>query len=430
MNGDLTVMVIAVLQPSLSCTSRNDTVGPVRGFLRVWDGTGPPQSDPLPPSFIEKDPPSEALISIANILQGNPTKSSTHPTNTTTPFQNPTTHSTTNTSNNEMDIPPPPPPKSLCGRIINVAIWEKPHWDLVREKDSFIRVGYPIRLRNVSDGRLPCGLRCLMVRSKSSMTPLPERTFEVISLLKDHHRRIVRGDPYNPQSGVLPLHMDTATATTNTLPEEEDEEKELDHSCNNEDEDESCPSSPINEVELSNKNKKDTRHPTCYSIHKTHSTLAECLSGDVPASFVSSFKIDRTYPVVNVKSSSSSSDDDDNENLKALCVQDEADGKLQFQFAFHLNDGTTELDAIVSNDVAETLLGVTAIDVCADSYHNHCGDTSSTKATVAKRNKLSHEALGKQKLSKILDSTSHGKIRSVCIDNSKYFILDDLFIDE
>lgn len=51
-------------------------------------------------------------------------------------------------------------PKSLCGRVVNVAIWEKPHWDLVAER---IAVGMFIRFRNVREGHLWNDQKCALV---------------------------------------------------------------------------------------------------------------------------------------------------------------------------------------------------------------------------------------------------------------------------
>lgn len=49
------------------------------------------------------------------------------------------------------------PPKCLCGRVMNVAVWEEPDLHLVKDTLS---VGTFIRLRNVHETRLLTGLRC------------------------------------------------------------------------------------------------------------------------------------------------------------------------------------------------------------------------------------------------------------------------------
>ncbi len=39
-------------------------------------------------------------------------------------------------------------PLALCGRVMNVKIWEEPLWNLI-QGESFIRVGSFVRLRNI-----------------------------------------------------------------------------------------------------------------------------------------------------------------------------------------------------------------------------------------------------------------------------------------
>ena len=46
------------------------------------------------------------------------------------------------------------PPKCLCGRVVNVAIWEAEQWEQIRSNESGVRVGKFVRLKNVNDGRL------------------------------------------------------------------------------------------------------------------------------------------------------------------------------------------------------------------------------------------------------------------------------------
>ena len=175
-NGDLTCMITEIL------TAQRSEISP-RGFLRVWDGSGPPLSDPYPGQTLVNangDPPAAALVEIAHVVKK-------------LQFirQNP-----------EFT-----PPKALTGRVVNVAIWEESHWDLVQEA---CRVGSFIRLRNVRDGRLPnSDFRCLLVIHKSSLTPLPNLTYEVVRLLENHNSRILRNEPLNPQSGLLPLNWES-----------------------------------------------------------------------------------------------------------------------------------------------------------------------------------------------------------------------------
>lgn len=175
-DGDVTVMVSAVIDYSPQTTLTPD--GKPCGFLRVWDGTGISHSDPLPTDTVfardsvrDGDPPRSAVIRVADII----TKK----------------------------LPNLREPKALIGRITNVLVWEKCHWDLVKE---VVTVGSFIRLRNVQDEMIPeSDSRCLQVHVKSSVTPLPDFTYEVLQLLVDHDQRIVRHDPINLDSGLLPL---------------------------------------------------------------------------------------------------------------------------------------------------------------------------------------------------------------------------------
>jgi len=179
--GDLTCMVSAILP--VEHTEATDAVSP-RGFLRVWDGTGPPTSDRLPidtPIAREAvqtgDPPAAALVKLVSMIK-----------KIRKLRQNP-------------DLLPP---KQLTGRVVSLAIWEPQHWDLIQE--GIVTVGSFIRLRNINDSKMTnADFRCLMVHHKSSFTPLPDLTFEVMNLLEEHNNRLLRQDPINPDSGILPF---------------------------------------------------------------------------------------------------------------------------------------------------------------------------------------------------------------------------------
>lgn len=178
---DLTVLVTAVIP-----IDRSQMIQP-QGFLRVWDGTGVPVCDPLTaPSEVlgeTGDPPSAVLARIAFVIQAIKAK----------------------IKDIELDVP-----KAVTGRVSNVAVWEKSHWSLVQQT---VHAGSFIRLRNVKEGCLQNGGPiCLMVLSKSYLTPLPDLTFEVVQLLLNHALRLSRQDPLNPQSGLLPFRLGVALA--------------------------------------------------------------------------------------------------------------------------------------------------------------------------------------------------------------------------
>jgi hypothetical protein len=56
----------------------------------------------------------------------------------------------------------------------------------------------------------------LMVHSKSSLSPLPDETYEVRVLLEEHNKRMARNE-YNPESGLLP-HMPSPLANEKRAP--------------------------------------------------------------------------------------------------------------------------------------------------------------------------------------------------------------------
>lgn len=47
------------------------------------------------------------------------------------------------------------PPQSLCGKIVNIIIWERNHWNIIENARDYVSVGKFIRLRNVKEVRLP-----------------------------------------------------------------------------------------------------------------------------------------------------------------------------------------------------------------------------------------------------------------------------------
>lgn len=133
-NGDLIAMVTAIIpQPPEQVSDRTP-----RAFLRLWDGTGRPESDPILVDSLaarqaiqEGDPPSSVLTAISKIV--------------------PTLRKGVGSDGESEGFEPP---KCLCGRVVNVAIWEAEQWERIRSNESGIRVGKFVRLKNVNDGRL------------------------------------------------------------------------------------------------------------------------------------------------------------------------------------------------------------------------------------------------------------------------------------
>ncbi|GKY92238.1 hypothetical protein MPSEU_000195000 [Mayamaea pseudoterrestris] len=180
-SGDLTVMVTAVIPSPLQSDDNIRGTVPF-GYLRVWDGTGFPGRDPLPPDIVDPGV-SKALVyepsnSLLNKIKDVYCKYK---------LVNPAFTAQ--------------PPVTTTGKIVNIVIWEQAHWELVQD---VVSPGSFIRLRNIQDSILhEHSLRCLMVYKKSFLTPLPDMTFEVIRLLAAHGARLRRGDPVNTGSGTL-----------------------------------------------------------------------------------------------------------------------------------------------------------------------------------------------------------------------------------
>ena len=184
-SGDLTCLVCSVIKNA----DVGDGSAPY-GFLRVWDGTGPSKSDPLPleslparDAVARGDPGHEAMKAVyeANKGRGRPN------------------------------------PPSLAGRVVNVAVWEAPHWEYVTSGwmgNSSVGPGSWVRLRNVWDGDVVAGpqsgtqpdadkQRMLMMHGKTALTPLPGYSREVADLLEEHTKRVKEGAKFNPDCTVF-----------------------------------------------------------------------------------------------------------------------------------------------------------------------------------------------------------------------------------
>ena len=43
------------------------------------------------------------------------------------------------------------PPHCLCGRVINIVVWESDHWDLIKRANDMFGIGKFVGLRNVKE---------------------------------------------------------------------------------------------------------------------------------------------------------------------------------------------------------------------------------------------------------------------------------------
>ena len=358
--GDLIAMVTAMIPvPAEQISDRTP-----RAFLRLWDGTGSPSSDPMPVDSLvameairNGDPPSSAVSSISSIIssfsgEGNSIEASLEP------------------------------PKSLCGRVVNAVIWEPTMWNLLREPGLGLAVGNFVRFRNINDGRLSSGLRCLMINQYSQVSRLPIQTYEIKSLLLAHGKRICSSTnpPYNPSSGVLPLSA-TAQKPPETL-----------------------------EVNVATAPGGDVLGKE-YGTNSEIFSLAEVLGGpeeSESASFLARFSVFGTYPEVNV---------DEADWLPSLCVLNEEGGpnagETVYQFVLRLRDDSAEMDAFVMNNVAESLISVSAAEVCQRSRGG--GKVQGYDTAVNNFKKILEKGM-----------MWEGEIRSFMIAGEKFFSLQSV----
>lgn len=293
------------------------------GFVRVWDGSGFSDSDRqvsfldgtcslfsciclgflndflltnsdatskyhryplaiLAPAQPNNDPPSEALVAISKIKECRNGR------------------------------PPLTIPQRLCGRVMNVAIWENSHWNLV----GHLKVGDFIRLRNVKESFFPeIGMRCLHVASKSWLTPMPATTFEVADLVSAHSKRINNNHPTNPKSGVLPLDI----------------------SITQENNDDSDPEGV-------------TRHPLVNSGEDANCSSLSQLAGERSgAVFVGKVRIEATLPAVSKAA-----------EMGNLCPIVSDSDPRGYRFAIALNDGEDSVVTVVSDAVGAQFFGMPA----------------------------------------------------------------------
>jgi hypothetical protein len=360
--GDLTVMVASIIPvPEESSTSG---VTPC-GFLRVWDGTGFPASDPLPlataaasDAVKNGDPPSEAIIAMAAIIK------------------------------NLIRCRPDSnilPPKALTGRVANVAIWEDSHWQLVTK---VVRAGSFIRLRNVQDSKMESGLRCLMVFSKSYLTPLPGLTYEVVELLHNHNERILGNEPLNPQSGILPLVSGEATAIATTATA--NSAAELDSNLPEPPRVATLTGTGAVNIDGSTGSLITPPPGVCHE-------LADLLAGPVPTLFSGPVRIVSTIPSVSSLSSA---------GIQRICHKETGTGAMVYRFAVRLQQQggghSATVDAIVNGGVGESLVGMQASQAAADP-------------TGALYNVMA-----------VFQGKYQVHVRSVAFSGAKYFLLDSI----
>jgi len=148
-----------------------------------------------------------------------------------------------------------------------------------------------------------------MVSAKSYLTPLPNDTYEVKELLKNHQTRLLRKDPYNPQSGVLPLEGEAVA-------EPESTQGTMD---------------VVDETDVG---------------EEGFASIEHCISEAAPSAFDVKFQITGTIP----------SAEEGRQGFRRLCKGN------KFQFAVSVNDETGSIHALVPSEIGEDLFQIDAED--------------------------------------------------------------------
>ncbi|GMI06572.1 hypothetical protein TrLO_g3163 [Triparma laevis f. longispina] len=327
-NGDLTCLVTAVI-PNPDQADRNTPFG----FLRVWDGSGKSQSDPLPAespfakdAIAKGDPGVDAMISVHSASKSRKQKA----------------------------------PPSLCGRVVNVAVWEAPHWEYITNGwmgGPKIAAGAWVRLRNIWDSTMNES-RMLMLGERAGIVTLPEWCSEIGDVLTRHSKAVKKKQPFNPQCTVYdpekPAASKAAAAPKAKKGKGRGKKK-------------SAPSAEL-------------------------SCLAECLGEPAGATFTVRATVVDTNPSFS-------------EDLGALMAASGEGGKVEWQFVIHLTDDTAEIPAILAGEDAAAILG----DANATTEKGKKG-TAAVKAVD-------------KKLKEMCDDTKiwEMKVGSFEIDGVKYF---------
>jgi hypothetical protein len=207
-----------------------------------------------------------------------------------------------------------------------------------------------------------------MLSAKSGLTPVPNYTFEIKELLKEHQQRVVRKDSFNPNSGVLPLDGQKIPVAAAVAPAQD----------------------PMDIEEPSLDIMQDDT-PVVDGV----SSVARCRSEAAPGSFEVKFRITRTI--------SSESSSELQQGLRHLCTIGPSENEFLYQYAVEISDETGEISAVVPNDIGDIMFNMPASDACG---------ISASEAVAL----MSH----------ITRVWWKGGIRSVELDGSRYFILCSL----
>jgi hypothetical protein len=236
----------------------------------------------------------------------------------------------------------------------------------------------------------------LHVHEKSSFTPLPNFTYEVLHMLEEHNNRLLRKEPINLDSGILPLfagNIDQVFEPTN------DQVSTTETSVARVD-----PSANITEMPIENRAISATTEGTVASLlPTTYLSLIDFMLGPVRSVFMGNVFVCRLYP--------------DNRSLLEhgfdLICPLKANGTGRFyRFGLELQQACEDrnIDVVVSDDrcigepsIGEVLFGLSATTAITNSS----------------------EALSNFDV-QFYKSIWKVQISSVMYNGKKYFILDSL----
>jgi hypothetical protein len=239
------------------------------------------------------------------------------------------------------------PPTKLSGRVANVAVWEKQHWELIEK--GYVTIGSFIRLRNVQDTVfLNSQFRCLHVHAKSSLTPLPNFNFEVLHLLEEHNNRLLRMEPTNPDSGLLPLFIENQLQDLHDRTPRRPEFGSMDL------------------ITVTEKYSSRTKIARPGSLTQ-YTSLKDFIEAPVPSVYVGSVEVLGMYP---------SPEDLIDNGVELVCRTNETNEDRFYRFGLQLrgatqDDSMTLVSVIVSDDRPNTSVGKQLLIVsCSEAMLN------------------------------------------------------------
>jgi len=246
-----------------------------------------------------------------------------------------------------------------------------------------------------------------MAHQKTSIVPIPDQTFEVRSILQTHNARILRKDPHNPSSGILPLSVPVVEGEADSSGNAGTANMDL---ATGESIGQGSSAAVVAESGVT----EPALQAASTSTDELF-TLAEVIGGPdetEPATFKSRFSVYGTIPEVDMESG---------DGFKDLCVpadpDDETSEELGYEFSLSIRDDSAEINVIVLNGVAETFfMSVTASDVCKK------GGTRGGR----RRPKEINQGLKDLKALLAADAVWEGEICTTILQEEKYFVLKSL----